>query len=416
MKKTYLKIAVLTAILATGSQIQAMWQNMRRLATITAGLTASYYATDKAVFLAHDHANSINNQSKTTKNEDKINEDQMRTFLQHWPVCKENTKTEEFCNKTIAGLVGSPRYKHPMGQIVERLQVGSELAGKSAEDAQKATAHDLTTFLTVEYSVDPLKDFEEKKYPELAKFYKKYGLPHIESTWIADNVRKERVWILGNARHAFQDALQLPFGSIEGREKLFAKSNDIDRIINAERARNFIEQENLDTLDMAQKYLGYFDGNFKVIAETIEAHGKDRFTLKEVQQLTKFVEETGYRDWTGYNWTFDEQGKFVCFDTDDGGFAVGIVKGDDENGLPWNCKAIYAYNLYYTYANNMDEDAREWLKTRVEELLNSPEGKAKHTPISHNSRYDTPGMKFEQVKKEFRAWQEEKWKKAEKQA
>jgi hypothetical protein len=336
-----------------------------------------------------------------------VNADQVATFLERWQVCKENAKTQEACDTAKEKLgYASPRIKHDTAQIIEQLQPAAQLVVDKPEEAQKRTEENLAGFLTVEYSVDPLKDFDENKYPELAKFYKKYGLAHIESTWITQNVKAKS--------SSGRNFLDLPFGSIEGREKLFAKNADIDRIINAERARNFIEQENLDTLDIAKKYLGYFEGKFKVVAETIESHGKDRFTLKEVQQLTKFVEETGYRDWYGYNWTFDEQGKFVCFDTDNGGFAVGRVHGGGESGLPLNCKTIFAYNLYYKYANNMDEDAREWLEKRVNELLNSPEGKAEHKPIYGNSKYDTPGMNFEQVKKEFRAWQQEQWEKAEK--
>src|SRR5277367_3536432 len=117
-----------------------------------------------------------------------VNADQVATFLERWPVCKENEKTQEACDKAKEKLgYTSPRIKHDAVQIVRQLQPAAQLVTDKPEAAQKRTEEDLAGFLTVEYSVDSLKNFDEKKYPELAKFYKKYGLPHVESTWMTQN-------------------------------------------------------------------------------------------------------------------------------------------------------------------------------------------------------------------------------------
>lgn len=418
MNKRILKTVALALSIGSLGSMQAM-QGLRtalsrltsKMTALTTPITAAKNQKYQLLSVAALTAGTATAYLITTQSDDRhrevlpatINTDQLASFLERWPICKENEKTQNACNKAREDLgFVSPRVKKDTAGVVQRFQIAAQLVNNKPEDAQKRTQEDLANFLAVEYNVDSLADINEKKYPELVKFYKRYGLPHTESTWITKNTKKSY------NSYSRRDELNLPFGEMQGREKFFIKNNDIHRIINAERARNFIAQAKIDRLDIAQKYLGFFDGCFKVIAENIKSHDKSHFTLEEVKQLTQFVEETGYRDWTGYNWTFDEQGKFVCFDTDDGGFAVGRVHGG-QDGIPWNCKLIYVVNLRYMLGAQMNEDALAWITARANELMDSPEGLAEHTPIFRNSKYDTPGMDFERVKKDFIAWQQEKY-------
>ncbi len=200
------------------------------------------------------------------------------------------------------------------------------------------------------------------------------------------------------------------FGTITGTNGtpvVIIKGGDIRRIINAERLRRCIEENNLRLLAVAKKY--YHEG--KVFAEKIDAVRPDDqqlFTLEQIQQLTLLAEKTGYRDWDR-NIIIDKQtGKIVFIDTEDDSFLSGMYQIIDET-TPMNCKAQYALSLYIL-GPMMDQEAQQWLINHVEHLMSSPEGLAEDTPLPYSTKYDSPDINMEKVLEQFRKIERERHK------
>ena len=215
--------------------------------------------------------------------------------------------------------------------------------------------------------------FNFQDYPELAKFIKVY-----RCSLDIESLGKEA----------------------DGKE-FFLKGDDIERIINVERMKKVFEKHGLDHLDVAQKCL-FKDGDWLKVASLNINRKKhsEKLTLTEIQQLVKFAEETGYRDWArniGYN----QQDKLTLFDTEDNSFLVGRYQEIEGIDLPQHCKALYILNLY-PFKSQMDSEAQAWFEKKMNEAINSDEAKAEDTPLPWNTKYDDEKIDFEKVKSEHK--------------
>lgn len=179
---------------------------------------------------------------------------------------------------------------------------------------------------------------------------------------------------------------------------IIRKPSDISRVINAERMRRCMEMFNLDQLGVAQKYFYKVGDSWEVLARYvtgIEPHPVRQPYLKlvQVQQLAKFAEETGFRDWTS-NWRFDMQGKFTCIDTEDGSFA-GRFPNTREGS-----KAEFVGRLT-GYQQVMEPEAFTWLQGRITALESRPEGTARCSTLMDNTKFDDPEINIANVKRYY---------------
>lgn len=221
---------------------------------------------------------------------------------------------------------------------------------------------------------------DSARYPELAKFAKKHS------------------------------------GSIDAARDIYKKGLEIDRIDNADRMKKVIATYKLDHLGVAQKYLSCTGtGQCDVIAEgVVEAKQDDSFffwkkekllSLIEVQQLVKFVEETGFRDWgrADPNLLRDDKGKLIFIDTENSSF----FRQHSDEKLPKPCKAVYVLNLGHYYYSQMEPEAQKWFQEKVDELSKSPEGVAEYKPLHVNKQYEAPEYDLIKVKTELANFIEE---------
>jgi hypothetical protein len=233
----------------------------------------------------------------------------------------------------------------------------------------------LLTITDFAIASSPEQPFDAKKYAEFAKFMKKFGCP----AGFEDD--KERV----------------------------LKPGDIGRVVNATRMKAIIKQHKLTKLGVPKKCLGYVNGFWITAAEKIHNTGNtaNKLSLEEIQQLTKFAEKTGFRDWYG-NTILTNDGKIVFIDTEDNSFAIGRIHGNPEQGIPMHCKTVYVANVGL-FKHWMTPEALVWFKKR-EETFTNPENLKEDTPLYGNTKYDSSGINFEKAKKEFDEIRKEEWK------
>ncbi len=311
-----------------------------------------------------------------------VTDEQLFFFLKQWPECNINEDTKKACNDEMSKVSGaSPRSKHNFFQIINSYQDVAIKAGNNPDEAQRKTEDDLSNFLKTEFRVDVPEEVDSKEYPELVKFIRKYGLPHIFC--------KEAGKYKENIKHVH-------YGIVKDLPDFFLKDDDIARIINAERMRRCIHVNKLDQLDVPKKYLGKVGDSWRVFAEKINSPGEKMISLKETQQLATLAEEIGFGDW-GTNWSHDDNNKFVCFDTEDFSFRYWGRK---------DCKVKSLMALGYNFLKYMEVEAQEWLIERIKKLKNCAEDISGDISLDSNTKYDDPEIDFEEVKKEFESLKE----------
>ncbi len=238
------------------------------------------------------------------------------------------------------------------------------------------------------YAHDTTPPIDAHKYPEFARFAQRYACPKD----IAEKVKK------------------ITTSCFYEGENFYVKGQDIDRLINALRAKRIIEHNHLDHIAVADKCLcqnGY--GDFLVAARKIRSVQGRRLSLKDTQDLITFVEETGFRDWLALDLINDQKNDKLTFvDTENGSFLVGIVHGNKEENIPQHCKLVYLACLAKSLGKFMEKDAVDFCNQRFNQLFNSPEGTQPHTPIFGNTKYDDSDIDFEKVKEEFQEFLSEK--------
>lgn len=222
------------------------------------------------------------------------------------------------------------------------------------------------------------------EHQEVTKFIQKFALPSELNVLIEKNSQLKN------------DIIKKQYGIIKELPGVFLKGYDIARIINAERLRACIEQHNLDCLNVPRKYIRKINGQWQVFAELKYEGNLLQLSLKEVQQLAKLTEETGYRDW-GANLVRDTSGKLTFIDTEDFSFAIGLIRTEK---LLTNCKAQYVLSLF-CYKAIMTPEALDWLKERYNYLCTHPEGTTQEPSITNSTKFDDQNIDFETVKREW---------------
>jgi hypothetical protein len=166
----------------------------------------------------------------------------------------------------------------------------------------------------------------------------------------------------------------------------------IDRVINAERLRNFIKEHKLDCLDVAKKYVYKVNGRLCVFAEQIVEH-PDKIgvlNVREIAQLVEFVKETGYKDINLRNIIRRASDrKLVMIDTEDRSF-YGSLHGQkdyDFSKINYLETLIAHTNLQKNgrYLFHLDKDARKWLKSFYDLYQVSGRGDNLKLPLSYST-------------------------------
>ena len=234
-------------------------------------------------------------------------------------------------------------------------------------------------------------DIDAIKYPEFAKFVKKYRC----SAEIEQQVQKED----GNIKHIGNDVYEykeIPFMN---------KGRSIDRIINAERMKKVIAVHKLDRIDVPDKCLcKMHENDWNVIVGKVKQK-KDRLdiSLVETQQLSKLMEETLYLDTHSGNLMRGTQNEIIIIDTEDRSF---FRSGTAFMGV---FKKQYLRPLI---EENCDKgQSKEWLSDRMalDNKIDIIFWRLLYGPMSlrNNRQYDDADIDFEKVKEEFAAFNRE---------
>lgn len=194
---------------------------------------------------------------------------------------------------------------------------------------------------------------------ELSKFFKKYG----------------------SSCHRLIDAF-----SFEVRKRPFAiRYNDafyyirragIDRIINEERIKNIIENEQLDLLGVSSHALLLKKETLIIVCPEIEdlRTGWDKvvFSLDETIQIIKLIKHTGYCDFDGYNIIREKLSqKLIFIDLEDTSFLYSRDTRNLETSLILKLFKDYVTGKSPFYSLNAD--ALEYLEEECRRYANSSE-------------------------------------------
>lgn len=169
------------------------------------------------------------------------------------------------------------------------------------------------------------------------------------------------------------------------------KHFDVTRIKNAQRLEKVIKRFELDRLRVAKKCIAKDQQGWFIVAEKIDSTQLYPFSLEEIQQLAKIVEETGFSDW-GSNIVRDEDGILVFIDTEDVSFTFG-------GGHKKSKANIFKYAFYSD--DKMEPEAARWLKNRIKKLRNVTFDQL----LCFDTQYDDASINFEKVIIEYQRWQ-----------
>ncbi len=179
--------------------------------------------------------------------------------------------------------------------------------------------------------------------------------------------------------------------------EFFIKGSEIDRIINAQRMMVYLKVNKLNNFKVVSECLMHSGKSMSVVSNKIDiGNQRKKLSLRDVQQLVKITEDTGYCDWQfGRNVICDSQGKFVFVDTEDVSF------------LWWFNDVTIRHVLMLLMLNSsliMEKTALDWLKMKIEFSDKYNDG---ILSLSENIQYDAAiGIDFEQVKREFELFKE----------
>lgn len=250
---------------------------------------------------------------------------------------------------------------------------------------------------------------ENQPKTPLEKFLKKYALPPKLHKLVETNIQNNKDNILWKIKY------EKTFG-IE--DKIYYKGCDINRLINAERMRNYLRKNNLDCLDVAKKYIYIFDGRILVFAETAKPPLLEKLpffnylfrsplSLKEIKQLAKLAQDLQYRDWfflisEDYkpNWIRDYRKKIVCVDTEDRSFNTTYW---DKVGTRIRSNAGHL-RRFRAYTNLMTNEAKNWLAKEIATLEAQEKEQApslNEKTVVNSPEYDDPEFNFEEIRREI---------------
>lgn len=232
------------------------------------------------------------------------------------------------------------------------------------------------------------QNVDAAKYPEFAKFVKKYRCSAEIEQQVGEALYKIKFY------DGVSEYLLIPF---------YNKGARIDRIINAHRMKKVIEINKLDHLAVPDKCLCHmYADEWNVIAKKVKRNkGEFKISLEQAQQLATLAQETGYGDFHLGNILHDDQHKIVIIDTEDRSYRY--------SGYELACLEEFIARGY------LRKEDLQWLHDKIESgktipnilwrILFGP------TPLSGNSQYDDADIDLKKVKQEFAQLQNENRKK-----
>jgi hypothetical protein len=104
---------------------------------------------------------------------------------------------------------------------------------------------------------------------------------------------------------------------LETSPKIYVKSSQFDRILNAYRMQNFFTQHGITTITVPKKYVSKVGFKFMVFVEAADVEEVKSINLQEMKDLISFIEGTGYCDLHKGNLKRDTKtGKLIIVDTE----------------------------------------------------------------------------------------------------
>lgn len=104
---------------------------------------------------------------------------------------------------------------------------------------------------------------------------------------------------------------------LETSPKIYVKSSQFDRILNAYRMQNFFIQHAITTMSVPKKYVYKVGKKFMVFVEAVDVEDVKSINLQEIKDLIFFIEGTGYCDLHTGNLKRDTKtGKLIIIDTE----------------------------------------------------------------------------------------------------
>ena len=190
---------------------------------------------------------------------------------------------------------------------------------------------------------------DESQTPEFAKFINKYGFP------------KELYKKLQTQEPTQPHNHPLNFSCFLKEDPHYIiKDDQMERVINAVRLRNFIEENHLTYVEVPQKYFGKLNNLWTVLAEVVPENREIlSLSLAEIKELEIIALNTGFIDWHSGNILRNPQNNKLTFiDTEEDSFI-------DQSDEP-----ISEKELLEEWLNNlkphMSSEAATYLASRIE--------------------------------------------------
>jgi hypothetical protein len=162
----------------------------------------------------------------------------------------------------------------------------------------------------------------------------------------------------------------------DSASKFYIKGESIDRIINGQRMKHYLEKNKLHNFKVAQEYINNQGKKLIVISEQVRTAKKYKpISLPIIQQMVKIAQETGYADWqVGYNLLEDDQGNYVFVDLEDHAFNFLTPKDNDWSNEQLMLEALESVQRstqdfeHRQGINIMDDQAQAWIDMKVNEM------------------------------------------------
>jgi len=168
------------------------------------------------------------------------------------------------------------------------------------------------------------------------------------------------------------------------------KGPTVDRVINAIRLRNYIQEKKFNkNFDVATKYVYEIDGEIHVFAKKIMYSLIKSLTSEEVKQLATLIVDTGFTDFGG-DWCSnivrdDDTGKIIFIDTENKTFE------------PLYNKRYLINRFILNLGMRMKKEDLTWLKKYAKTLGNVNDAASSVSVIVASSMYDDKDIIFKKV-------------------
>ena len=294
-----------------------------------------------------------------------------------------------------ASSVGHTLIKHSQNHIKKCVAAGAVAIGTVAY-AWNKKPHVLP--LDSGYPID----VDAELYPEFAKFLSRY--------------RCSQELAIENAPDQFLvKSGCLSYHDCDGAKGCLVDTS-LERIINAQRLKNYIKEQELKHIDVAQKCLHKTaDEKLVVVASRVSVAKNQQHTLAGVKELSRLVKDTHFCDWGldimpskcerdehGLNVLRNQDGQYVFIDTENKSFGEGI---QNDSRYSANKHTLIQELAIYCDDQTITPEAAQWLtqelwKTKIMVML----GQKRGIGLYENSKYDDPGIDFNQVAREYKQW------------